>query len=260
MSWSGLKKKIDRTQTKLSQKIGTIEKTVDKDFDEEEKQIKNLEQKTEKIHKEAKGYLESMHAMSTAQLKIAETINQFYEDSSEQVFVGNKYKDAVELIDHNCRTYLDEPYKHTVTNPIGKLCAYFPEINETIKKRDKKLLDYDAQRAKVRKLIDKPEDSNKLSRAEETLNETKLQYESLNRQLIEELPKLIDLRVPYIDPSFEALVKIQLKFCQESYDRLNDLQRYFPSSNNKVETVLQQMKELSIYGRGVCSADGLENI
>ncbi|CAJ0755408.1 10812_t:CDS:2 [Entrophospora sp. SA101] len=218
---------------------------------------KRLEQKAEKIHKEAKGYLESMHAMSTAQLKIAETINQFYEDSSEPIFVGNKYKETVELIDHNCRTYLDEPYKHTVTNPIGRFCAYFPEINEAIKKRDKKLLDYDAQRAKVRKLVDKsdksdksdkPEDSSKLLRAEEALNETRLQYESLNGQLVEELPKLIDLRVPYIDPSFEALVKIQLKFCQESYDRLNDLQKHFPDSDNKVETVLQQMKELSICG------------
>ena len=44
--------------------------------------------------------------MSTSQIKIAETINQFYEDSSEQVFVGNKYKDAIDMIDHNCRTHL----------------------------------------------------------------------------------------------------------------------------------------------------------
>ena len=36
-------------------------------------------------------------------------------------------------------------------------------------------------------------------------------YEGLNEQLTTELPRLIDLRVPYLDPSFEALVKIQLR-------------------------------------------------
>ena len=36
-------------------------------------------------------------------------------------------------------------------------------------------------------------------------------YEALNEQLTTELPQLIDLRVPYLDPSFEALVKIQLR-------------------------------------------------
>lgn len=39
-------------------------------------------------------------------------------------------------------------------------------------------------------------------------------YEALNEQLTTELPQLIDLRVPYLDPSFEALVKIQLR-CTE---------------------------------------------
>ena len=45
-------------------------------------------------------------------------------------------------------------------------------------------------------------------------------YEQLNEQLCAELPQLIDLRVPYLDPSFEALVKIQLRFCAEAYSRM----------------------------------------
>ena len=42
-------------------------------------------------------------------------------------------------------------------------------------------------------------------------------YEALNEQLTTELPQLIDLRVPYLDPSFEALVKIQLR-CKTTID------------------------------------------
>jgi bridging integrator 3 len=81
-------------------------------------------------------------------------------------------------------------------------------------------------------------------------------YESLNNQLCSELPKLIDLRVPYIDPTFEALVKVQLKFSQEGYDNLNSLQEYFPNKESsghvdaKIDAVLQQMRDLAICGMG----------
>jgi bridging integrator 3 len=51
-------------------------------------------------------------------------------------------------------------------------------------------------------------------------------YEDLNEQLTSELPQLIDLRVPYLDPSFEALVKIQLRFCKEGYERMAQVQQY----------------------------------
>ena len=94
-----------------------------------------------------------------------------------------------------------------------------------------------------------------LYKAEEAANLACELYESLNSQLCKELPKLIDLRVPYIDPTFEAFVKIQLKFYQESYDHLNSLQEYFPENHErhvdeKVEAVLQQMRDLAICGMG----------
>lgn len=62
-------------------------------------------------------------------------------------------------------------------------------------------------------------------RADE-LKQAKAAYEQLNEQLSTELPQLIDLRVPYLDPSFEALVKIQLRFCAEAYSRMAQVQQY----------------------------------
>jgi hypothetical protein len=50
----------------------------------------------------------------------------------------------------------DETFRITVLDPIGKLAATFPEFNEAIKKRNKKLLDYDRARAGVKRLVDKP--------------------------------------------------------------------------------------------------------
>ena len=85
-------------------------------------------------------------------------------------------------------------------------------------------------------------------------------------------------RVPYLDPSFEALVKIQLRFCAEAYSRMAQVQQYVTSVllvylqrqnlhllfryldastrdqyasgdlDARVEDVLGQIRELSIAG------------
>ena len=77
-------------------------------------------------------------------------------------------------------------------------------------------------------------------------------YENLNTILIEDLPKFVELRVAYCDPIFEALVKSQLRFCQNSYEELEGLRHHFPPesehADRRVDDVLQQMRELSICG------------
>ena len=128
-----------------------------------------------------------------------------------------------------------------------------------IKKRNHKLLDYDATRAKVKKLVERPDkDPTKLPRAERESDLAKTAYEALNDQLFSELPQLIDLRVPYLDPSFEALVKIQLRFCAEAYSRMAQVQQFLDADtreqyaqghlDSRVEQVLGEIRELSIAG------------
>ena len=100
----------------------------------------------------------------------------------------------------------------------------------------------------------------KLPRVERELDSAKEVYEQLNHQLTQEIPQLLDKRVPYLDPSFEALVKIQLKFCTESYTRLAQVQQYLDAASreeyatghldDRVEQVLQEMHELQIASLG----------
>ena len=114
-------------------------------------------------------------------------------------------------------------------------------------------------RAKVKKLAEKPDkDVTKLPRAEKEQDMARAAYEQLNEQLHSELPQLIDLRVPYLDPSFEALVKIQLRFCAEAYSRMAQVQQYLDADtreqyaqgqlDSRVEDVLQEIRSLSISG------------
>lgn len=127
--------------------------------------------------------------------------------------------------------------------------AYFPVVNEHISKRNKKvrsiqlaqnfflihdrpqMIDYDAARSKLRKLIDKPsEDPTKLPRAQQEHDDAKEVFDLLNDQLISELPQLLDLRVPFFDPSFEAMIRMQCKFAEEGYEKMSGVQRYFEDS------------------------------
>ncbi|RKP27507.1 hypothetical protein SYNPS1DRAFT_12576 [Syncephalis pseudoplumigaleata] len=151
----------------------------------------------------------------------------------------------------------DEQCRETVLNPIGRYCALFPEVNEAIRKRHNKLLDYDSARSKVRKLTEKPsDDPSKLPRAEMNMRQSQEVYDALNSQLVAELPKLVDLRVPYLDPSFEALVKLQHRFSSESHERLQALRIPAASDNTggarqsdgDLAQIMQEMRELSICG------------
>lgn len=119
------------------------------------------------------------------------------------------------------------------------------------------LLDFDAARTKHRKLIDKPsDDPSKLPRAEKEMEDAKAIFEAMNTQLMEELPQLVDLRIPYLDPSFEAMIRMQAKFAEEGYEKMGGVQRYFAEGvreeyadgqlDAQVEGVLQEMRELSI--------------
>jgi amphiphysin len=259
MSWSGFKKSINRGTTQLMMKTGHIDKTNDREYEVEERRFRTMEAAANNLQKEAKGYLDSLRAMTASQMRIAETIDAFYGDAGTKDGVSRSYRQAVEELDAETIKALDGPYRATVLEPIMRFCAYFPDINECIKKRNHKLLDYDQLRAKVKKLVEKPDqDATKLPRAEKEAAAAKEVYEALNEQLQTELPKLIELRVPYLDPSFEALVKIQLRFCAEAYSRMAQVQQYLDPETReeyaaghldaRVEQVLQEIRDLSIAG------------
>ena len=57
-------------------------------------------------------------------------------------------------------------------------------------------------------------------------------FDLLNDQLIMELPQLLDLRIPYFDPSFEAMIRMQCKFAEVGYENLSGVQRYVPSKRS----------------------------
>lgn len=262
MSWAGFKKSVNRAGTSLLQKTGQIERTVDHEFADEETRYRMFEKECQALQKDSKSYLDAMRAMTGAQTRLADTIDVFYSAAdrrSEGAMAANAYKRAVEDLENGVSRELDAPYRTTIMEPLGKMNAYLPVVNEHIAKRNKKMLDYDAARSRLNKLIMKPsDDPTKLPKAQQENDEAKELFDLLNDQLIQELPQLLGLRVPYFDPSFEAMIRMQCKFAEEGYEKLSSVQQYFQDNvrddyaagqlDAQVEGVLQEMRELSICG------------
>ncbi|GJJ06365.1 hypothetical protein Clacol_000556 [Clathrus columnatus] len=252
MSWSGFKKTLNRGTTTLMQKTGQVERTIDREFADEEAKYKIFEKETNSLQKDSKTYIDSLRAMAAAQSRLAETIDIFYgsaDRTSEGAMAANAYKRAIDELEATVTRELEAPYRTTIQEPVGKMCAYFSAVNDTISKRNKKvvsnefssllsvakyvvqLLDYDAARNRLRKAVDKPgEDPTKLPKAQQEHDEAKEIFEALNEQVLNDLPQLLDLRIPYFDPSFEAMIRMQIKFAEEGYEKLGAVQRYFPDN------------------------------
>ncbi|CCE62058.1 hypothetical protein TPHA_0B03860 [Tetrapisispora phaffii CBS 4417] len=263
MSWDGFKKAINRAGNSVI--IKNVDKTIDKEYNIEERRYRVLQKSGESLQKESKAYLDSLRQVTQSQVTIAEVISSLYDDSKfvsgGGYNVGNYYLQSVQDFDSETVKQLDGPFRETILDPITKFSSYFKEIDEGIKKRDHKKQDYDAAKAKVRRLVDKPaKDSSKLPRAEKELQFAKDVFDNLNDQLKAELPQLIALRVPYYDPSFEALVKIQMRFCTDGYSRLAQVQQYLDQQSRddyangqldaKIEDLLHQMTSLDICALG----------
>jgi hypothetical protein len=70
-----------------------------------------MEAASNRLQKEAKGYLDSLRAMTASQMRIAETIDAFYGDAGAKDGVSRSYKQAVEDLDAETIKALDGPYR-----------------------------------------------------------------------------------------------------------------------------------------------------
>ncbi len=94
------------------------------------------------------------------------------------------------------------------------------------------------------------------NKVEKELAICKSNYEPLNEKLIKEIPQLGDLRVPYLNPSFEAMIKTQLSFNEAGFRQLDSVKTKFPPGadqniEGRIENVLEKMRELVIVGKDI---------
>lgn len=257
MSWRGFKKAINRAGAKVRIKTGQIDQPADLEFDYQEKRYHTMEEASLRLHKDLRNYKDSLHTLTRAQASVADVLAGFY--GKDEKNVATIYKETMKQLVANSDE-MELPYLQTVLNPIDRFNSYYVDVNEAIKKRNKKKLDYDALKAKVRKLVKSPKNDPafelKLRDTQEELADAQDNYFVLNSQLKDELPQLMEMRIPYLNPSFEAFVKIQLRYFSENYAKLNSVQKQldaetrhdFISGNldKKMDSILGKIRELNV--------------
>lgn len=98
--------------------------------------------------------------MTSAQTRLAEQIEAFYgaaDRTSDGAIASHAYKQSVTELDavigrelvritplsvvryFESYEFKDAPYRNTIMEPVGKMNAYFPIINDQINKRNKKV-------------------------------------------------------------------------------------------------------------------------
>ena len=135
--------KVNRATTQVMMKTGQVEKTSDREYETEERRYRTLESAALRLQKEARGYLDSLRAMTASQMRIAETIDAFYGDSGAKDGVSRSYKQAVEDLDAETVKALDGPYRCVTQDP--ELLKMVPFDEETGIKRESVLEEIEAE-------------------------------------------------------------------------------------------------------------------
>ena len=163
MSFRGLQKAANRALTTVLVAAGAVDKTIDVEFESLETCFKKLESEIDALFTCSKNLLDATRLLSASSCRISANVDSLYQDGAALASLSLLFSSAIDNVDKQFRADLDADYRLCVLDLLGRFAALFPEYNETIKKRSKKLLDYDGLRGNVKKLADKPaNDSSKL--------------------------------------------------------------------------------------------------
>nr|XP_009914261.1 PREDICTED: bridging integrator 3 isoform X3 [Haliaeetus albicilla] len=113
---------------------------------------------------------------------------------------------------------LQKDMKKSTDADLG-MSSVFPSLNMAVKRREQTLQDYKRLQSKVEKYEEKERTGPvlaKLHQAREELRPVKEDFEAKNKQLLEEMPKFYSSRIDYFKPSFESLVRAQVRCCPPS--------------------------------------------
>nr|XP_013817092.1 PREDICTED: bridging integrator 3 [Apteryx mantelli mantelli] len=192
-----------------------VPKTVERDFEREYGKLQQLEDQTKKLQKDMKKSTDADLAMSKSAVKISSDLlsNPLCEQDPVFLEMVTAFDTAMKRMDSFNQEKVNQIQK-TVIEPLKKFSSVFPSLNVAVKRREQTLQDYKRLQSKVEKYEEKEKTGPvlaKLHQAREELRPVKEDFEAKNKQLLEEMPKFYSSRIDYFKPSFESLVRAQVR-------------------------------------------------
>lgn len=235
-----------------------VSRSAERELEKEVKKAERLEETSRKLYKDTKRWLESNQGVISSEHKITQNLlaSQLCQTEPQlctQVTEWDRSLDKQQL----CMKELNATVQKTVLEPMKKFNSIFPSIQTAVKKREQSLQEYNKCQAKLEKHQGRERTGQnvvKLDASRKSVLSARDDFETQNSNLMEDLPKLIEGRVDYFQPSLEALIKAQVGYNSEVYRMNTELSDQLSSPSNgtqeeraiKIQQGLANIKALSI--------------
>ncbi|CAG8468614.1 10049_t:CDS:10 [Acaulospora morrowiae] len=199
-----------RNEAVIKHATGIAKPTEDELYNVYLQKFRKLEQQGKQLSLDIKEWVKSVKVFFEDQQRFATAIEEFLlhevsNENAEYIKKITEYKNAVGGLASSCGKEMEEAIKKVVYPQIDKFLARFKAPTTVMRKREKKILDFDRANAiKARGAT-----------PDKSLQQSADAYVSISAQLREELPEFFKLMTQYFDIIVQEFIKIQARFYQQ---------------------------------------------
>eukprot|EP00800_Vazella_pourtalesii_P002233 TRINITY_DN12038_c0_g2_i1.p1 TRINITY_DN12038_c0_g2~~TRINITY_DN12038_c0_g2_i1.p1 ORF type:complete len:265 (+),score=48.06 TRINITY_DN12038_c0_g2_i1:33-827(+) len=182
------------------------------DFDREVQLVQHVEQASRKLYKDMKKSSESGFQPNRQLSRIAQDLNSTsYRSRSLKGLCVDFNNHATQLQEMGKELRAAE--EAMFVEPIKKFHRVFPNVNAAIKKRERKLEEYEKTQAKLDRLAESNPRFDATSRAVQI---ARMEFEQYEQKIARDMPWLYEERLEYLEPCVDAVIQSQLAHFSES--------------------------------------------
>ncbi|XP_071375637.1 dynamin-binding protein isoform X2 [Centroberyx affinis] len=217
LSMHSIIKKSNRVSSHLKHLTGISPQIKDEAFDESEKKFRLQERLIKSFIRDISLYLQ--HIRESASVKVLAAISFCDIYTERSVLDPERFQRAHRSISDKQFTQFKERTEALVINPLTQLLLMFAGPHKLIQKRFDKLLDYDNCKERAERLKDR--------RVQDELQAARNNYEALNAQLLDELPKFHCAAEELFTGCVRAFAQAQKDFMKMTLGELQPLLQVF---------------------------------
>jgi len=197
--FSKTKKEFFRTTQKVMVKVGKAEETVDIQFRQEEERFRNNYRQLKKVKIHLVQLMETVKTLAVNEATLAQDLFELYDTKATNYNALMKNQDIAKLLD-GARLAFDDQIKADFLDPLSKYLGQCQEAKNRIKERHTRSVDMDRYGRELRNYQEKATNPQKIQVTEQKYEAAKTNFAALNEELLEDLPKLYEDRIPFFDP------------------------------------------------------------
>ncbi|XP_028285720.1 dynamin-binding protein isoform X2 [Parambassis ranga] len=233
LSMHSIIKKSNRVSSHLKHLTGISPQIKDEAFDEAEKKFRLQERLIKSFIRDISLYLQ--HIRESASVKVLAAISFCDIYTERSVLDPERFQRAHRCISDKQFTQFKERTEALVTNPLTQLLLMFAGPHKLIQKRFDKLLDYDNCKERAERLKDR--------RVQDELQVARNNYEALNAQLLDELPKFHSAAEELFTGCVRAFAQAQKDFMKTTLGELKPLLHVFSNRVGTEGNLVAQFQE-----------------